>query len=538
VQRLIIPFLIAAYVGYGLVLAVFSRPGFPEAMAIEPGMPFLSDKPVGEDGYYMLTVAWYIAAGEGLQYNLGKITTGVQPLATFVYAGIAWLVQWSGGDRWTLARFVILFGTATTLANAWILGLIARRLSNHPQRQQLAFTLAFALVLGSAWLFRLHTYGLETGVYLVLLGACLLVTLHLPAKPEPRQVAAFGVLLGLTGLARIDFGVIAAGLLGWALVSRSLERSALFIAGAIAALLVAPWLYWVHEASGQWMPSSGTAQSGMITAHQVAGRAGEAFKALVQNLVPWAYTGGRAPLVGAAVFSLVALIALAIFRHVELDFSSQRRRWLLIWGAALFPLLVVYPTAFAATHFYGRYLAPLTVLSIPLLACLGAALLDQSRPVSVLGAHAALALIFCATSARTLHSGGIGNSHAVSAGVISRHVSEPVRVGAFQSGVIGYFNSNVFNLDGKIDIRALTYLRQQRIADYVDEERIDVMVDWVAAFEPPQFPKSYIDEHWTPCAVTIPNGASLCLRRKPTVANRQTSAAQEYGDMPREESRR
>jgi hypothetical protein len=42
----------------------------------------LSDKPVGEDGYYMLTIALNIAQGHGIAYNYSLPATGIQPLST------------------------------------------------------------------------------------------------------------------------------------------------------------------------------------------------------------------------------------------------------------------------------------------------------------------------------------------------------------------------------------------------------------------------------------------------------------------------
>ena len=38
-------------------------------------MPYVSDKIIGEDGYYMLTVAWNLAQGHGISYNFGEQTT-------------------------------------------------------------------------------------------------------------------------------------------------------------------------------------------------------------------------------------------------------------------------------------------------------------------------------------------------------------------------------------------------------------------------------------------------------------------------------
>ena len=100
--------LAALILGYGLLLSAFSREGFPESMNYGFGMPYLSDRPVGEDGYYMLTVAWNMAETGHIAYNQGKPTTGIQPLATFLYAGIASAVQRSGGNKWLFVRWVIM----------------------------------------------------------------------------------------------------------------------------------------------------------------------------------------------------------------------------------------------------------------------------------------------------------------------------------------------------------------------------------------------------------------------------------------------
>src|ERR1700682_3830059 len=99
------PALLAVMIlAYGLVLAMSSREGFPESMDYGYGMPYLSDRPVGEDAYYMLTVAWNMAEKGRIVYNLDKPTTGIQPLATFLYAGVAYVVQFWGGDRWLFVR--------------------------------------------------------------------------------------------------------------------------------------------------------------------------------------------------------------------------------------------------------------------------------------------------------------------------------------------------------------------------------------------------------------------------------------------------
>ena len=97
----------------------------PNSMEYGHGMPYLSDRPVGEDAYYLLTVAWNLAATHRIVYNFNKPTTGVQPLATFVDAGLARLVQAAGRDRWVFVRVVILVNVVLLILFAHLLGRIA-----------------------------------------------------------------------------------------------------------------------------------------------------------------------------------------------------------------------------------------------------------------------------------------------------------------------------------------------------------------------------------------------------------------------------
>src|SRR3712207_9582902 len=51
------------------------------------------------------------------------------------------------------------------------------------------------------------------------------------------------------------------------------------------------------------------------------------------------------------------------------------------------------------------------------------------------------------------------------------------RVGAFESGTLGYFHDDTVNLDGKVNRGALRAARSGTSPDYVDRMRIDVLVD-------------------------------------------------------------
>ena len=83
---------VSGVMAYGLLLAAFSLPGYPHAVNPPGHVPYLLDKPVGEDGFYMLAVAWNAALGKGLVGNFDQAVTGIQPLATLLYAALARLV--------------------------------------------------------------------------------------------------------------------------------------------------------------------------------------------------------------------------------------------------------------------------------------------------------------------------------------------------------------------------------------------------------------------------------------------------------------
>ena len=74
---------------YGLALTVLMPTGFPSSRVTDSKIPYLADRPVGADAYYMLTVAWNIAEKGRIVYNYDLTVTGIQPLSTFVYAGFA-----------------------------------------------------------------------------------------------------------------------------------------------------------------------------------------------------------------------------------------------------------------------------------------------------------------------------------------------------------------------------------------------------------------------------------------------------------------
>ena len=109
------------------------------------------------------------------------------------------------------------------------------------------------------------------------------------------------------------------------------------------------------------------------------------------------------------------------------------------------------------------------------------------------------------------HTGITGWSRSVSAGYLQNEHFKNKKIGAFQSGVTGYFNENVVNLDGKIDYSALKYIKQNEIDKYIEQQKIDVISDWqmYINFINPQYLKS----NWKQLENTPPDSSLYFIKK-------------------------
>ena len=502
----------ALLLAYVVALAAFSPTTFPAHMTGGGLFPYLMDKPVGEDGYYMLTVSQNIAEQGHVAYNGAREVTGIQPLATVAFAGLDWIVQRCHGDRMDLIRSVLILGGVLLLIFAAQIASITGRLV--PQESsRAAMALAFLLVVSDYTLFRLFTYGLETGLYLIFLAICVQSTQRIVAigRTTTREAIALGFAAGFAGETRIDFGLIFGGVLLILLLKRWIDWTRAALAGAIALLLVSPWFLFVHRVDGTWLPSSGRAESTLITLTTMPERLERMLFSVIGHLVPWSYAGmsSASSLVGL----LSILLMIWMFRNHRAEWSRHASRTLSVagvWLPSFLVLIVIYVVLFNAMHFYYRYSSILTVLSIPLAAAVLAATPLIRRYAVVV--PVVLLLCFCTWTYGALHTGHLGNSQAIVAGYVQRNYPN-ARVGAFQSGVVGFFNNNVENLDGKLNPSALEAEREHRLPAFLDEQKVDVITDWDTLIHA-YLPQDYIQRTFEPCPVPMTSKESICLIRR------------------------
>ena len=497
------------FLAYCLALSIKSVAGFPAQEVTHTFWPWLGDKPVGEDGFYMLEIADNLARTGHITYTYGMPTTGIQPLATIVFAGLAWLNN-HAGDRWTLVRVILLFGSLLFLVFSWLLARFAASLAL-PDRRPLVFTLAYFLLLFDVTLWRLFTYGLETGLYLLSIVLIMLAWRRLVTRTGNvwGNAVMIGLAGGLAGEARIDFGLLLAFLLVYMVWQRYATAVQALVTGLIALAMVSPWFLFVHSVDHAWFPSSGKAESLLIGVHDLP-RLKLMALSMLAHLAPWSFAASATlPTDVLALLSAVLLVWLALHsRQTRHALRTHLRPTFAPWAAGIACLLAVYVLLFWSAHFYARYASPMLIVTLPLLAL---ALAEQpwvrQRTGLVL---AALVLLWLGLDAGTMHSGKVANN-ILAAGYIHQYYPK-VPVGAFQSGVNGYFDENVINLDGKVNTQALAAAQAHRLPQYIDATGINVMVDWPGYIE--TLPHDYLARNWEPCPIPMPSPISRCYQRK------------------------
>ncbi|MBT8492717.1 MAG: hypothetical protein KJO07_06625 [Deltaproteobacteria bacterium] len=425
----------------------------------------VAQKPMTEDGHYVLTVARSLAAGDGFSVE-GTPTTGVQPMFTVLVAPAFWLTD----DPYVSLRVVILLQLLLWGAAAITLGSIAARASPHAgveQERHLRWVASF-LFLSSTYLWMQCFNGLETGLYLFVLAATWRVSLaSMGAWPKALTT---GVFLGFCVLARVDAVLIvgpAALLLAKGAPRMRLAQAASTC--AMAALVSSPWWLYVYATGDGLMPSSGLAQ---LDISPTLGRVWLASSALFQAMVPHVYTSHYAT-------DWMQLIRLGLGLLLIWSFFSRRNSHerpagfgsAVALGAAL--LALWYAATSMAIHFYPRYLAPLALVGVMMLVFVLGPWLARRRLI-VLVVIAAPCLGAVVISHTGKFSGNPRYSEQLP--LVEAYVPPGDWVGAGQSGTLGYFRNKVLNLDGKVNAEALDhrgsvdgYLRTQGVRWFCDD---------------------------------------------------------------------
>lgn len=449
---------------------------------------------VTEDGYLMQTVARNMAIGLSMSTAEGTIpTNGVQPLATFFFAGLHWI---AGGDKLLAVILVHWFSLAASILAALALYGVAMAALDYDGARR-----SIAGVIAAAWfaspLVVAHSMNaLETSVYYAVLLSVLYLFLARTGGVmrigSLGMLTVFGALLGLAFLARVDAAFFIAAFLFHYWIADGVSLAALrarlgdcLIMGILSIAVASPWLIYNYSLFGTIVPISGLAQSHSASfASNIAAAPAILFETIyVFPLVPEALEKTPAGQIVSALF-IIGFLGLIAAAWRGLSAAARRLAAIsLLFGAIL---CSYYALWFGAEHFLSRYFSILSPLFWTLLVLSGltaaarlkgGAIAAARPPLFAAGTLAAAAV--SAVFAVDHYAKGERHMHRQVVEWVQENAPSDAWVGAVQTGTLGYFHDRTINLDGKVNPDALrAILEEGHVFTYVAGSEIDYLADW------------------------------------------------------------
>jgi hypothetical protein len=433
---------------------------------------------VPDDAFYYLKIAQNVANGFGSVFSVGEPTNGYHPLWLAILVVVHLVTQP------TAEQFVIY-----AIGVAAIFNVVAAhafwRLLVTLEFPPVAAVLGIVVYLFSPWLVNVTLTGLETPLFLWLLLVFLRLTEEWRRHRSVytlRGALVFGTVSGLLMLARTDSILFTAPVFLALVWQRRESARALCVAGAVASLILLPWLAWNVITFGTIVQSSAVAmpvlRQAMLPSVLTADYWVQAWK-----IFEWtAYWAVLAPLVRHTAYSqqlewwtgafvvLLGLLAAVIFdRRVS---GKRMRAPLTLLGPTI--LLLFYYCAFRSfVQIWNIAAAYVALLFIAL------DLVPENWPPL---RSVTLGLVMLPLTGYSLSNGYLYPQMSTSIAATRNYAAtalRPLRLCSTDSGMLGYFSRHsVVNLDGVVNNRALAAIRAGRFTEYTraigcDEVRVD-----------------------------------------------------------------
>jgi hypothetical protein len=356
-----------------------------------------------------------------------------------------------------------------------------------------AFLVSLLFVITPA-LIRNMTNGLETSIsFFFFLLAVYLLYLYRGVSLvniKFRKIFLFGLILGFSLLARIDNVFLFIVLFFWTAFKYRREKPAVrtvfFRALALTAgfaVIYIPWLAISHFNTGMLYPVSGEAVriQGIYYAVHKTNHTNFYFSELYRSLRYFVLN------YFAIIILIIALLPF-VFKKRRFDFlrgfMSSKHIPLIITSVLFYVVYVFYISAF---WYFPRYLVPLFVP----VSILTGFLVKELFTYRFIGAKKNLffsvitAILILINVLRPGFRDFYFGKH-VSEGYfgisawVSENLKEGTRLGSMQTGALGYFAENikVYNLDGVVNSEALNAIKQNRLIEYIKENKMDYVLSW------------------------------------------------------------
>jgi hypothetical protein len=464
------------------------------AVALLPERSFVSI--VVDDAAYYLQLAKEFGQHGVPTMDGVHITNGFHPLWLLVLTPLTWVVD----SPMLLLRITVLICALLGGVTFWITGrLLVPRLGTAPTTIGLAVW----------WLNPESVSSTASGVEAAL--ACLLVAatatqgIRYAERPDRRRAVTFGILAGLTYLARTDAALAVAAIGAWAAVRtvrshnagpRTVVRHGAFAAGT-AVLVTLPWFVWNGLAAGSLNQASSWAVPQVLWANQLAGNTQA--PVLIGLGRAGSYLIGAGPVdIGVPLVAMAVLLgvaALALTRRI----GDRSARSLLSLGLALLGALLALTVIHAGLRLLPRpYYFEWGRWSWGFLAATVAAACRDTAPVRRTLAHLdglspGIVRTGCVIVALgvLVHLAGpfLAPPYPWQASTldasawVQRNTPRHARIGAFNSGFLTLLSDRtVLNLDGVVSDAAARAIADRQLARYICSQDLQWFVDFDPAF--------------------------------------------------------
>ena len=460
----------------------------------------LPHRPFEEDTFFHLSVCRNLAAGKGLTIDGVTPTSGAQP-GTLVYT-LAYLLA---DDPWSLGslRVVRALGFIGSLLSTLAIFVCALALLKGDKNNRFALAmLSCALWTVSYQAFRTNLNGYETvfAASALLLSVAAYIWTATATHSNWKRDAIFGISLAIAIYARIDLGLWAlCAALGYLFLSLRpfKQRLVSVCAWAITAtIFTSPFWYHNLAVGGSVMPISGRASAFQMSFHGFWTSIGSCLVHGFNSLGEIGYLSLYLPysINGNAIGAAAAVLGLSIIA-AALIFYRPVRGYLahcvppnvavpiLAFACVLF---AYYVFAHGSWWFMRRYVHPERALFFTISGvylCSLAFFISRCAPLQWLRKYSILivgALIAVVSIGQFLSTWGDITSNQMYAPSkwINENIETSSKIGAFQSGTMGYFCANVVNLDGKNNPDALRAMTTGKGLEFIKSQNIKFVVDW------------------------------------------------------------
>lgn len=452
---------------------------------------------VVDDAFYYFQPASNLVAGLGPTFDGEHLTNGYHPL----WMGISTLVYYFfPGDKilpiHLILTLALLFFVGTVLL---VRNIISQLVSDKSAR--IILVLAYVL---NPWNVSSALNGLETSLALFLL--VLLFWLFLRILEGKNRIPDFlwlGAVGGLVVLARLDYGLFLAIIFAYFIFAKRFSWQSVFAFFLPAFLLAAPWFAYNYFYFGSPIPASGLSYT-LINHRLWFYKDRTLTQILLWSLYNFIGTiAFTLRTVGLPVFysaldlwkSFLSLSAifLPIIAFAGYFYTVKKEQFREYWKniaisnewmafsvffIAYFGLVV----AHGAIRWSGRewYFASFPFLIIVLLALLLSRInLTVYRKWILVFFALLLALSFYASWENVFTQYGNQLEMYDSAIWVKNNLPADARLAAFNSGIMGYFSGHfVMNSDGLINNSAFEAMKQNRLWELFEKERIDYIADY------------------------------------------------------------